>query len=305
MSENMDGAPVGFVGLGMMGLPMVRRLLGAGHRVALADTDPARFEPFAAEAGASRPASLAEMGATCPVVVTMLPNGKIVEQVVLGRPGANDGLAAGMTAGSIVVDMSSSSPVGTRELAARLAERGIRLVDAPVSGGVKRAVDGSLAIMAGGDAADIERVRPILSAMGRTIFHTGGAGTGHAMKALNNYLSAAGLLAAGEAMLIGRKFGLEAETMVDVWNASTGRNNATEVKFKPFIIPRTWAAGFATGLMVKDLRTALEVAEATGEPAEFARLCTEIWARAEAAIGPGSDHTEIVRYLEEIAGEPA
>lgn len=125
------------------------------------------------------------------------------------------------------------------------------------------------------------------------------------MKALNNYLSAAGLLAAGEAMLIGKKFGLEPETMVDVWNASTGRNNATEVKFKPFIIPRTWAAGFATGLMVKDLRTALEVAEATGEPAEFARLCTEIWARAEAAIGPGSDHTEIVRYLEEIAGDPA
>ncbi|BBK38821.1 oxidoreductase [Allostella sp. ATCC 35155] len=305
MSENRDSAPVGFVGLGMMGLPMVRRLLVAGHQVALADNDPARFEPFAAEAGASRPASLAEMGATCPVVVTMLPNGKIVEQVVLGRPGANDGLAAGMTAGSIVVDMSSSSPVGTRDLAARLAERGIRLVDAPVSGGVKRAVDGSLAIMAGGDAADIERVRPILSAMGRTIFHTGGPGTGHAMKALNNYLSAAGLLAAGEAMLIGKKFGLEPETMVDVWNASTGRNNATEVKFKPFIIPRTWAAGFATGLMVKDLRTALEVAEATGEPAEFARLCTEIWARAEAAIGPGSDHTEIVRYLEEIAGDPA
>ena len=305
MSENRDSAPVGFVGLGMMGLPMVRRLLGAGHRVALADSDPARFEPFAGEAGASRPASLAEMGANCPVVVTMLPNGKIVEQVVLGRPGANDGLAAGMTAGSIVVDMSSSSPVGTRELAARLAERGIRLVDAPVSGGVKRAVDGSLAIMAGGDAADIERVRPILSAMGRTIFHTGSAGTGHAMKALNNYLSAAGLLAAGEAMLIGKKFGLEPETMVDVWNASTGRNNATEVKFKPFIIPRTWAAGFATGLMVKDLRTALEVAEATGEPAEFAQLCTDIWARAEAAIGPGSDHTEIVRYLEEIAGDPA
>lgn len=167
----------------------------------------------------------------------MLPNGKIVEDVVFGRDGANDRLAAGLKAGSVIVDMSSSSPVGTRALAARPAERGIKLVDAPVSGGVKRAVDGSLAIMAGGDAADVERLRPVLGAMGRQVFHTGPVGTGHAMKALNNYLSAAGLLAAGEAMLMGQKFGLQAETMVDVWNASTGRNNATEVKFKPFIIP--------------------------------------------------------------------
>ncbi|BBK44617.1 oxidoreductase [Allostella vacuolata] len=293
-----EQGPIGFVGIGMMGVPMVNRLLATGHRVALADANPAALEPYAGREGASRPATLAELGAGSEVVITMLPNGKIVEDVVFGRDGANDGLAAGLKAGSVIVDMSSSSPVGTRALAARLAERGIKLVDAPVSGGVKRAVDGSLAIMAGGDAADVERLRPVLGAMGRQVFHTGPVGTGHAMKALNNYLSAAGLLAAGEAMLMGQKFGLQAETMVDVWNASTGRNNATEVKFKPFIIPRTWAAGFATGLMVKDLRTALELAEATGEPADFARLCTEIWAAAEAKVGPGSDHTEIVRYLE-------
>ncbi|ROP90539.1 3-hydroxyisobutyrate dehydrogenase [Stella humosa] len=294
---------VGFVGLGMMGEPMVKRLLGAGHRVALADADPARLAVFAGEAAASRPPTLAAMGEACPVVITMLPNGRIVEDVVFGRDGANDGLVAGLAAGSVVVDMSSSSPVGTRALGQRLAERGIRLVDAPVSGGVKRAVDGSLAIMAGGDAADVDRLRPIFAALGRQVFHTGPVGTGHAMKALNNYLSAAGLLAAGEAMLIGQKFGLAAETMVDVWNASTGRNNATEVKFKPFIIPKTWAAGFSMGLMVKDLRTALEVAEATGEPADFARLCTEIWAAAEAKVGPGADHTEIVRYLDEMDGD--
>lgn len=301
-AQEGQGGPVGFVGLGMMGVPMVKCLLGAGHRVALADADPAKLSPFAAIPGASLPPTLAELGAQCPVVVTMLPNGKIVADVVFGRDGANDGLVAGLAPGSVVVDMSSSSPVGTRELGRRLAERGIRLVDAPVSGGVKRAVDGSLAIMAGGEAADVDRVRPVLAALGRQVFHTGPVGTGHAMKALNNYLSAAGLLAAGEAMLMGQKFGLAAETMVDVWNASTGRNNATEVKFKPFIIPRTWAAGFSMGLMVKDLRTALELGEATGEPAEFAKLCTDIWGRAEDRLGGGVDHTEIVRYLEEIAG---
>ncbi|MGE0714867.1 MAG: NAD(P)-dependent oxidoreductase [Alphaproteobacteria bacterium] len=293
--------PVGFVGLGMMGGPMVRRLRAAGHAVAAADNDDARFQPFADDAAVTRPGSLAELGSGSDVVVTMLPNGKIVRDVVLGREGANDGIAAGMKPGGVIVDMSSSSPVDTRRLAPELAARGLALVDAPVSGGVKRAVDGTLTIMVGGETADVERVKPILAAMGRQVFHTGGPGTGHAMKALNNYLSAAGLLAAGEAFLIGRKFGLAPETMVDIWNVSTGRNNATEVKFKPFIIPRTWAAGFSMGLMVKDLRTALEVGEATGEPAEFARACVDIWAKAEAKLGPGVDHTEIVRYLEEIA----
>ncbi|MCC7272104.1 MAG: NAD(P)-dependent oxidoreductase [Alphaproteobacteria bacterium] len=297
------GERVGFVGLGMMGGPMVRRLRAAGHDVAAADADDARFAAFAGDPGVTRPASLAELGAAADVIVTMLPNGKIVRDVVLGREGANDGLAAGMKPGAVVVDMSSSSPVGTRVLGPELAARGLGLVDAPVSGGVKRAVDGTLTIMVGGDTADVERVRPILAAMGRQVFHTGGLGTGHAMKALTNYLSAAGLLAAGEAFLMGKKFGLAPETMVDIWNVSTGRNNATEVKFKPFIIPRTWAAGFSLGLMVKDLKTALEVGEAAGEPAEFARACTGIWAAAEARLGPGVDHTEIVRYLEEIAAE--
>ena len=295
--------PIGFVGLGMMGTPMVKRLLGAGHQVALADADPNRLAELGTEKGTSVPESLAAVGAGSDVVVTMLPNGRIVRDVVLGRDGANDGLAAGLAEGSVIVDMSSSSPVGTRALGEELAARGLRLVDAPVSGGVKRAIDGSLAIMAGGAVEDVERVKPMLLAMGKQVFHTGPLGTGHAMKALNNYLSAAGLLAAGEAMLIGQKFGLAPETMVDVWNMSTGRNNATEVKFKQFIIPRTWKAGFSMGLMAKDLRTALELAEATGEPAEFARLCSRIYDGAEVLLGGAADHTEVVRYLEEIADD--
>jgi len=303
----MTGSRVGFVGLGRMGEPMVRNLLKAGFPLALCDAERARAERLAAEAAsagadATVPDSLAALGAAADAVVTMLPDGRIVRAVVMGE-GANDGLVAGLAKGALVIDMSSSSPVGTRALGALLAERGIRLVDAPVSGGVKRAVDGSLAIMAGGAPEDVEAARPILAALGRQVFHAGPLGCGHAIKALNNYLSAAGLLAAGEALRVGEKFGLQPETMVDIWNASTGRNNATEVKFKQFIIPRTWAAGFSLGLMAKDLRTAMEVAEATGETAAFGAECTRIFNAAEAMLGGEADHTEVVRWLGLAAGD--
>ena len=135
------------------------------------------------------------------------------------------------------------------------------LLDAPVSGGVRRAIDGSLCIMVGGAAADLERARPAFAAMGKTITLCGPAGAGHTMKALNNYLSAAGLVAMCEALVVGEAFGLDPGTMVDVFNTSTGKSNATEVKGRQFVVSRTFAAGFTTGLMAKDLRTAGEVAE--------------------------------------------
>src|SRR5260370_16846231 len=162
---------IGFVGLGNMGAPMAENLLKAGFELAAADPDPGCRAGFAPRA--ALPASLAELGRTSDLVVTMLPDGKIVRKVLCGSPGSNDGVLAGLAAGSLVIDMSSSAPVGTRALAAELAARGVALVDAPVSGGVKRAVDGTLAIMVGGAAADIERCRPLLAAMGRDIFPTG------------------------------------------------------------------------------------------------------------------------------------
>src|SRR5260221_3475336 len=190
---------IGFVGLGNMGAPMAENLLKAGFELAIADADPGRLASFARRA--AQPASLAELGRASELVITMLPDGKIVRKVLCGTPGGNDGVLAGLAAGSLVIDMSSSAPVGTRALAAELAARGVALVDAPVSGGVKRAVDRTLAIMVGGAAADIERCPPLLSAIGRDIFPTGPLGSGHAMKALNNYVSAAGLAAAAEAGL--------------------------------------------------------------------------------------------------------
>jgi len=292
---------IGFVGLGNMGAPMAENLLKAGFELALADADPARLAGFVARAAV--PASLADLGRASELVITMLPDGKIVRKVLCGTAGSNDGVLAGLAAGSLVIDMSSSAPVGTRELGAEPAVRGVALVDAPVSGGVKRAVDGTLAIMAGGAAADIERCRPLLAAMGRDIFPTGPLGSGHAMKALNNYVSAAGLAAAVEAVLVGRRFGLDPAVMTDILNASTGRNNATENKLKQFILSRRYSAGFSLGLMAKDLRTALETAEATATPAPLAAACIALWNAAEARLGGAADHTAIAQYLETLIEE--
>jgi len=302
MASEPFGPPqrVGFVGLGQMGVPMARNLLRAGFRVVAFDASATALHRFCeAEPAALAAAGLRSLAADCEVVITMLPNGQIVREVVLD--GA-DNLAAGLAGGSVVIDMSSSSPVGTRELGEQLRARGVALVDAPVSGGVKRAIDASLAIMAGGDPAAIDRCQGLLAAMGREVFRTGAPGTGHAMKALNNYVSAAGFAAAAEAVLAGTRFGLEPATVVAVLNASTGKNNSTENKFPQQVLSRRFAAGFSLGLMVKDLRTALEVARATGMPAPMAETTLEQWAQAESLLGPQADHTEMARYVEHLAG---
>jgi 3-hydroxyisobutyrate dehydrogenase len=174
------------------------------------------------------------------------------------------------------------------------------VVDAPVSGGVKRALDGSLAIMLGGDAEVARRVMPLLAPLGGAIFRTGPLGSGHAMKALNNYVSAAGLAAAAEAVIVGSHFGLDPLVIVDVLNASTGRNNSTENKLKQQVLSGEFASGFALGLMAKDLHTAADIARHLGVAAPLAEACDRLWSAADAALGAGADHTEIFRYLTEL-----
>src|SRR5262245_14754060 len=286
---------IGFVGLGNMGAPMARRLVNAGHELMVADAIPEAIERFAAGSKCEHAASLRSLGERCQVVITMLPNGYILRDVLLGA----DGIAPHLAAGSIAIDMSSSSPLGTRELAADLAKRGIPLIDAPVSGGVKKAVDGTLAIMAGGEAAPVARVKPILEVMGK-VFTTGGSGSGHAMKSLNNFLSAANLAIAAEAVLAGQRFGLDPANMIAILNASTGRNTGTDSKFPNNVLPRTFNSGFALGLMAKDLRLALEVARSTGAPAGLLELTAQMWANAEQQLGGKADNTEIVKYLESL-----
>lgn len=293
---------IGFVGLGQMGLPMARNLAKAGFRLALFDRDRDALDRASGLTAAEAPGSLEAMGRTCSAVITMLPDGNAVTTVVLGVRGGGDSLLAGLAPGSVLLDMSSSSPVGTRELGARLARDGVAMLDAPVSGGVRKAIDGSLSIMVGGEAETIARCRPLLEAMGKQIFLTGPLGSGHAMKALNNYVSAAGLAAAAEAVLAGQRFGLDPANVVNILNASTGMNNSTLNKFHQYILSRAFNSGFSLDLMVKDLKTALEVARASGSPAPFGEACVQAWSDAQAALGPGADHTAVVRYWEKLAG---
>jgi 3-hydroxyisobutyrate dehydrogenase len=282
-------ANIAVIGLGNMGQPMAACLARAGFAVIGYDASPDACAKFSAAGGKVVP-SAAEAVSKAAVVVTLLPDGKIVRKAV-------DGIRPHLARGTVVIDMSSSAPVGTKQLGEELIAAGFEFIDAPVSGGVKRAIDGTLAIMVGGDAQTLEKVRPVLDAMGKSIFHAGPLGAGHAAKALNNYVSAAGLAAAVEAVAIGKKFGIEPNVLVDVLNASTGRNNSTENKIKQFVIPEKFTSGFSLSLMAKDIRTAQELAEQIGVIAPLAEEVSELWDNALDTLGPSADHTEIGRYL--------
>lgn len=289
---------VGFIGLGNMGAPMARRLAAAGYGLAVLDASVAAVEKFQSQVGRAHCLAVstpAAVGCSCRAVITMLPDGHIVRKVILGE----DGLASTLAPGSVIVDMSSSAPTGTRQLEAELAASGIVLIDAPVSGGVSRAQEGKLAIMAGGNSAALARCGTLFAALGQ-VFATGPCGSGHAMKALNNYLSAIALVAAGEAIIAGERFGIEPATMIGILNSSTGRNTATEHKFPAFVLPRTFNSGFALGLMAKDLRIALELAREAGTPAQILECCASLYQRAAGQLGFAADNTEIVKYLESL-----
>jgi 3-hydroxyisobutyrate dehydrogenase len=284
---------VAFVGLGRMGRPMAERLAAAGFVLRVFDT---RAETVR---GLDAAASLAAAGADRDAVITMLPDGEAVRQVVLD---GSDRLLGAMRPGTLLIDMGSSNPAGTRRLGATLAAHGITMLDAPVSGGVARARAGTLAIMVGGDPAVVERCRPLFAPLAAEVFAVGPLGAGHALKALNNLVSAAGVVATAEALLVGRRFGLDAGVMLDVFNASTARSNASEHKFRQFVFSRTFASGFALSLMAKDLDTALELAETTATPVPLSAECRALWSRARSELGPDADHTEVVRWLERLAG---
>jgi 3-hydroxyisobutyrate dehydrogenase len=282
-----------------MGRPMAARLRTHGVALHVFDAQPEAATAFVARHGGRVAASLADLGAHVDAVITVLPDGETVHRVVAGK---GDRLLDGLATGTVVIDMSSSAPSGTVALGRLLAARGVGMLDAPVSGGVPRAEAGTLAIMVGGDPALCERWRPLLAAMGASIFATGALGSGHAVKALNNLVSAAGLVAAAEALLVGRRFGVDPAVMLEVFNASTARNNSTEHKFGPFVFTRSFASGFSLDLMVKDLGIALGLAAETDVPVRLGPACRDVWLAAQAALPAGADHTEVVRWLEQLSG---
>ena len=288
---------IGFVGLGNMGWPMAH-LLDPHYTLTVHDARGDVAKSFAGEHRASATTDLAALAAASDAVITMLPNGDIVREVALG----DGGLAAGLAEGSRLLDMSSSAPLGTRRLAQDLKPRGVAVVDAPVSGGVAGAQQGSLAIMVGGDPDEIARCRPVLEHLGRVIYEMGGSGTGHAMKALNNYCSAAALSSACEALIVGDRMGLEPAKMVDVLNASSGRSAATQGKIAEEILSRDFSAGFTIALMAKDVGIAGGLAEGLEMEAPILARTRDLWRDAAELLGDRAGVTEIVKLWEEWNG---
>ena len=293
---NGTAAPIGFIGLGMMGLPMARCLLAKGFLIVACDTS-AEARAALAEGAPPQAVQFAEdpaaVAAGSTLIFTMLPTSAVVHAVMEGPRG----LLSALRSGSVVVDMGSSLPGETRRLAPLVAARGASFVDAPVSGGVAKARNGTLAIMVGGDDASFAIAEPALRAMGEAIIRTGTVGSAHAMKALNNFVYAAGLLAASEALRMGEKLGLDLPVLADVLNASSGRNFSTETKVKQDILSGKYTRGFQLGLMRKDLEIAGSIAEETGFDAQALAVCRTQWTRAVEALGPTVDNSEIHRFL--------
>ncbi len=274
---------IGFVGLGAMGSVMAPLPAGAGFSVIGFDTAPQRPDL----ADVTNASSLADLAA-CDMVITMLPDGAVVKTVATAL--AEAGFRG------LIIDMSSSHPDDTIRLGATLAAQGIRLIDAPVSGGVKKAAAGTLMVMAGGTEDDIAAASALIACFG-TMQHVGPLGAGHAMKALNNYVSAAGLLASMQALATAESFGITAEKFTSVINGSTGRNNTTEVKMMPFIASRRYDSGFFLRLMAKDVTIASELMTNAGFDAPITPALNSYLATALETLGHDADHTGLYEMV--------
>lgn len=288
---------LGFVGVGRMGGPMASRLLDAGYRLCVYDVSDDATGPLVAR-GAELAASPAEVASMAETVFISLPTPDVVREVTLG---SNGGLINGSKVRTIV-DLSTTGPGVATEVAAKLAERKITLVDSPVSGGVTGAKAGTLAVMVSCPKPTYRNLEPVLKVFGK-LFHAGEKpGLAQTAKLANNLLAATAMVATSEAMAMGVKAGLDAKVLIDIINASSGRNSASQDKFPRAILPRTFDFGFATGLSYKDVRLCVEEAEAMGVPMVVGGAVREMLAVTRARFGAGSDFTYIAKVLEEWAG---
>jgi 3-hydroxyisobutyrate dehydrogenase len=297
----MEIRRIGFIGIGNMGAPMAANLAKAGFQVSVYDLRETIVQAFARDHDVRIASSLGDVARAAECIITMLPDDKAVKQAVLGDGG--DCIADGLEAGHIIVEMSTSDPTATQALGAALSLRGVHVVDAPVMGGVVFARDGTLDIMAGGDAELVELLAPVFKALGRKVYHCGPLGSGHALKAINNYVNACSLLSAIEGLAIGRTFGIDTAMMVETMQAMcTGRNHPIDKKVIPHVLTRTYRSGMAMGFIAKDLRIAVEAAHRIGAAAPLAERVSELWDAAAKSLGPTLDQTEIVRYWEQASG---
>ncbi len=290
---------IGFIGLGVMGTPMASHLAKAGHTLTVLDIDRAKAEGLAsAHTGMSVAATPRDVAAASDVVVTMLPSGEFVRDVALGE----NGLLEGFEGGELVIDTSSCEPWLTVETAKGLAAKGIAMVDSATSGAEFGAKAATLVFMLGGEPAAIERALPVLKIMGKHTFHLGPIGSGHAMKSINNLITAMTLTATAEGLVLGKKLGLDPNVMTDVLNVSTGMSWITQTHIKQRITSRAFDDPFKLELMVKDIRIALELAEREPTKMPLSELGQKLWQAAERLAGPGASVSELVRYVEREGG---
>jgi 3-hydroxyisobutyrate dehydrogenase len=289
---------IGFIGIGTMGQPMLANLVKKGFTVVAYDVVPAALAG-AVKAGATAAASAAEVARQGELVITMLPSSSHVETVYLGRGGVLEGVASGR----LCVDMSTIDPSVSRRVAAALGAKQVRFLDAPVSGGVPRATDGTLAIMVGGDARDLEEARPALAAMGANIIHVGGVGSGEVAKLCNNLIAGVSAVAVSEAFRIAEGFGVDAKVLTDVISKSSGNTWVMEHMHPvPGLVARSasshdYAPGFMTDLMAKDLGLAVNAARELRVPVVVAPAAQQVL-RLASSHGLGRrDFTAIYTFL--------
>ncbi len=289
---------ISFIGVGNMGNAMAGQLVKKGFDVTVFDARAETAQAFVKQHGGTAAATLAAAGQGADAVIFMVPDDKVVRQVLFA-----DGLAESLAKGTIVIDMSSSAPTGTMAIGNDLDSRGIGYVDAPVMGGVIFAKDATLDIMAGGDAALVERCKPLFDAMGRKLYVCGPLGSGHVLKCLTNYINACALINTLEAMTIGGKFGLDSNVMAEAIEAMcNGRQHPVAKKVVPHVLTRKYGTGMAMQFIAKDVKIAVDSAHSIGAAAPLAEKTAELWAAACEKLGGKLDQTEIVRFWEEQTG---
>lgn len=291
---------IGFIGTGVMGAPMATHLHRAGYRVCVHDLDAGVAQKLAASLGGSACAAATPraVAKASDIVITMLPNGEVVRDVTFGEAG----LAAGLRKGALLLDTSSSEPWLTQETARRLAAQGVAMVDAPVSGAQWGAEAAELVFMVGGAAEDLERVRPLLERMGRAVFHLGALGAGHAMKSINNLITALTFSATAEGLVIGKAWGLDPAAMVEVLNTSTGMSWISQNHIGKRILSRSFDDPFKLELMLKDMGIAAALARETGAAVPMTGLGHQLWQAADRDAGTGASVSELVRWVEKLSG---
>jgi 3-hydroxyisobutyrate dehydrogenase len=287
---------IGFIGLGIMGRGMARNLLGAGFDLRVWNRTESRMEELAA-VGASTAASPAELASHCDIIITCVSDTPDVAEVILGE----DGVIHGLRPGSLVIDMSTISPYATREIAAAIMAKGAYMLDAPISGGSEGAANGTLSIMVGGDAEQVERAMPAFQAMGRSITHVGGPGAGQTVKLVNQILVVVTMLGISEALLFAQAGGLDLKKTLDA--VSQGAAGSWMLSNRaPQVLERDWRPGFTIDLQQKDLRLALEAADQMGTPAIATSLVFNLYRSLQAqGLGSEGNHA-LVKALERVAG---